>query len=67
MGRPLWAVLDLSYSIGLHGHKGNNKHSQLIINNNISEYSLITDSNIRRLAILLIGFIIFNWLNYCYY
>ena len=31
MGRPLWAVLHKSYSMGLHGLKGQyNKHSQLI-------------------------------------
>ena len=30
MGRSLCAVLHQSYSIGIHGHKGNNKHIQLI-------------------------------------
>ena len=30
MGRPLWAVFHMSYSIGLHFHKGQYKHSQLI-------------------------------------
>ena len=35
----IWAVLYLSYSIGLHGHKGNNKHKQLLIASKITYFT----------------------------